>query len=204
MTFIPANVFALDSKQIATDNYVFNVVKETDDYTEMLITNKRTGEEEILKSYVFKNGERLFSAEKNNEITYLKSEKDEYVILDENFNVIDRQRITDDIISFDRGITVTADWGDKVNFSGDKKTDYTNISIVISVICLVSGAPATAAAVLLISDFIVNNFISNVYYKGWYRTKWEDALYYKQTVTSFYEYSNYTGLIGTTDVIDFH
>jgi len=93
MSLLPANVFAADIRQTETDNYTFNIIEETKTYTEMEITNKNTGEIEFLKSYTQDNGERLFVAEKNNEVTYIKSEKDGYVILDESYNVIDRQKI---------------------------------------------------------------------------------------------------------------
>lgn len=204
MSLLPANVFAADIRQTETDNYTFNIIEETKTYTEMEITNKNTGEIEFLKSYTQDNGERLFVAEKNNEVTYIKSEKDGYVILDESYNVIDRQKITGNVISFDTSATLAADWSSKTYFEGDEKTDFTNMSIVVAVICLIAGAPAASGKILLIADFIVNNFIDNVYYKGWYRDKWEDGLYYTQRYTSFYENSNYTGFIEFTDIVNFH
>lgn len=36
------------------------------------------------------------------------------------------------------------------------------------------------------------------YYKGYYKIKREDAMYHKQTYTTFNKYNNYTGQIGQT------
>lgn len=199
-----SNVFAENNlvqyeKTIKANNFIITVLEKSEEYSKMLIVNTETGEEETLESFTSKDGERKFIIKTDTDMFFVSSNEIGINILDKDLNVIKSYDT-----SKDNNIIPMADWGSPSYFSGDRHTDVGNLSLVISIIAIISGAPAWFSDVVSVAEIIYTNNIPNVWYSGVRRTKWEDALKYTWTITDFYRNSTRTNFIKQVDYIDFH
>lgn len=190
------NNFMQYQEIIETNNFTITILENGKEYTKILIVNNETSAQETLESFTSKDGERTFIAKTETDTFFVSSNDAGFDIMDENLNIIN---------SYDTdGIIPMADWGPPSYFSGDRHTDVGTLSLVITIIAIISGAPTWFTDVISVAEIIYTNNIPNVWYSGVTRTKWEDALRYTWTITDYYSNSARTNFIDQVDYIDFH
>lgn len=183
------------------------ILVQSENYEKAKFKDLETNEIQYMEYIKNKDGTSKYIISDHNEniTNTIESNKKEVILRNKDDQIIDRidrgQEMTE--ISFD-SIGLTASWGPKRPTQGSRNTNYGNVLIVYGIIAALVSAPPGVTAILTVASYIVNNKIRNVWYKGWYRTKWEDGLRYTQTYLNLYRNSNFTGFIKVVQYIDFH
>lgn len=193
----------VEYESITVDDYIMTTIVKNKDYEKFLFKNMNTNEVQYLEYYSNERGlDKYVVLDKDNKtVATIESKEEEILIKDQHNNIFDKINISNDS-SLD--YIPFSEWSDDKTMKGSRNTDTGNVLIVYGIIATLVGAPGGVTAILTVASFIANNNIPNVWYKGWYRTKWEDGLYYKHTYLKLYKNSNYTGYIDWVEYTEFH
>jgi len=193
-------------KVIKVNGYTVTVVADTIDYKKLEIIHDDTQKIEILES-IKEGTEWKYISTVEDEIYYMEKKGDHFLISDENKNIIQDIDLSESFtnIKGENLVTPYADWGDKVYFEGNTGVIVGALGVVIAIVAAKAQVSTDNSIAIAIATYIISLVTPIGYFKGYFQTKWEDAMLYTRKYTTFYEYRNYTGQIGQTIYsYDFH
>lgn len=202
-----AFAFEGSRKVIRVNGYTVTVVADTENYQKLEILHDDTQKVEMLES--IKEGiEWKYISIVEGEKYYMEKNGDHFLIFSDNKNIIqdiDLSRSFINIKMENLSVTPDADWGNKVYFEGNTGVIVGLIGAAIAIVAAIARVPAGHSIAITVATTIIGLATPIGYYKGYFQTKWEDAMYHTRRYTTFYKYSNYTGQIGQTIYFyDFH
>lgn len=188
------------------DMYSARIIHQKDNYQKLEIFDKQNNSKQFIEYRVVagikeyrvlddKGSTLKSSIVDDRQITFLSAEKTEVA----RFN-----RLQEDIrLDFSENSISSSNWVKKYS-SGYLHTLFNNITDIIWILCTAAGAPPSVGSAFDIANLILKRVISNVYYSGWHRSRWEYAIYYYECSYNYYKGPGATGYLGNIYWYDFH
>lgn len=208
---IPTVAFAATPPVVIGEEGIYSwTIKFLDDGTqEVNILNNETNEIERIKSHRNADGIVVHEVDTRSE-SFLVHKVDDTVLIRNNDTLeVARIPIQDATIlgqsnESDGAMGSRAEWGDLIITYGSKNTDYNTVSLIASILAAVSGVGWVTSVIISIASYCIGNSIKNVWYIRKSRFKWESGLRWNWDIIDYYQYSNFTGHLGTEEFIDCH
>lgn len=203
------------NEEWATSGIVISTVEEREDYKKIEISLPDGSKEYVIQRGDEKDGVTLESINKEGISKFVeRSDEDTVSISDETGAVVET-------INLDSGlVTLEADkskllsenlsnskistysyptrWAYLGTNYGNIRSNYSDISLILSVVATVCGLPVGASIVYSIASHAYINKVPNLYYKRDRHSRMlnQRSAQYRRT-TYFYRHSNYTGYVNT-------